>query len=151
MAKTNKSKGFEKLSDPEKYLVAGPGGAPRHTADAAQRSLTTNQGVVVAAKQNTLNSGGRDPSLLEDFGFLEKITHFDHERLPERIVHARGSSAHGYFEVINPVPHRHFALVKESLARAGMEGERAEITPYQAPGDLDPSSALSIVVKPNRC
>ena len=94
-----------------------------------------------------MNSGGRDSSLLEHFGSLEKITHFDHERIPERIVHTRGSGASGYFEVINPIPHRHFALVKESLARAGTEGERAEITPYQAPGDLDPSPALSLVGK----
>ena len=138
MAKTNKSKGFEKLSDPEKYLVAGPGGATRQTADAAQGSLTTNQGVVAADNQNTLNSGGRDPSLPGD--------------IPERIVHARGSGAHGYFEAINPIPHRRFALVKESLARAvetaiSIEGERAAITPYQAPGDLDPSPALSLVGK----
>jgi hypothetical protein len=60
MAKTSKTKGFEKLSDPEKYLVAGPGGATHQTADAAQGSLTTNQGVVVADNQNTLKSGGRD-------------------------------------------------------------------------------------------
>ena len=66
---------------------------------------TTNQGVVVADNQNTLKSGGRGPSLLEDFAFREKITLFDHERIPERIVHARGSGAHGYFEVTNPIPH----------------------------------------------
>jgi C-terminal domain found in long catalases len=72
MAKTPKTKGFEKLSDPEKYLVAGPGGATHKTADAAPGSLTTNQGVVVADNQNTLKSGGRGPSLLEDFAFREK-------------------------------------------------------------------------------
>src|ERR1700735_2462922 len=98
MAKTSKTKGFEKLSDPEKYLVAGPGGATHQTADAAQGSLTTNQGVVVADNQNTLKSGGRGPSLLEDFAFREAVLHFDHERIPERIVHARGSGAHGYFQ-----------------------------------------------------
>jgi Catalase len=85
-------------------LVAGPGGATHQTADAAQASLTTNQGVVVADNQNTLKSGVRGPSLLEDFAFREKITHFDHERIPERIVQARGSGAHGYFEVTNPIP-----------------------------------------------
>ena len=104
MAKTKKTKGFEKLKDPEEYLVAGPGGATHQIADAAQGSLTTNQGVVVADNQNTLKSGERGPSLLEDFAFREKITHFDHERIPERIVHARGSGAHGYFEVTNPIP-----------------------------------------------
>ena len=105
MAKTSKTKGFEKLGDPEKYLAAGPGGATHQTADTAEASLTTNQGVVVADNQNTLKSGERGPSLLEDFAFREKITHFDHERIPERIVHARGSGAHGYFEVTNPIPH----------------------------------------------
>jgi catalase len=72
MAKTPKTKGFEKLSDPEKYLVAGPGGATHQTADAAPGSLTTNQGVVVADNQNTLKSGGWGPSILEDFAFREK-------------------------------------------------------------------------------
>lgn len=71
MATTGKTKGFEKLRDPEKYLVAGPGGATHQTADAAQGSLTTNQGVVVADNQNTLKSGGRGPSLLEDFAVRE--------------------------------------------------------------------------------
>ena len=105
MAKTKKAKDFRKLEDPEKYLVAGPGGATHQTAETAHGFLTTNQGVVVADNQNTLKSGARGPSLLEDFAFREKITHFDHERIPERIVHARGSGAHGYFEVTNPIPH----------------------------------------------
>jgi catalase len=59
--------------------------------------LTTNQGVPIADDQNTLRAGVRGPALLEDFHFLEKLTHFDHERIPERIVHARGSAAHGVF------------------------------------------------------
>ena len=62
------------------------------------RALTTNQGVPVADNQNSLKAGLRGPALLEDFILREKITHFDHERIPERIVHARGSGAHGYFE-----------------------------------------------------
>ncbi len=61
--------------------------------------LTTNQGVRVNDDQNTLKDGERGPSLLEDFIFREKITHFDHERIPERVVHARGAGAHGYFQV----------------------------------------------------
>ena len=61
--------------------------------------LTTNQGVVVADNQNSLKANLRGPTLLEDFILREKITHFDHERIPERIVHARGSGAHGYFEL----------------------------------------------------
>lgn len=65
--------------------------------------LTTNQGVRISDNQNTLKAGERGPSLLEDFIFREKITHFDHERVPERIVHARGSAAHGYFQVYEPL------------------------------------------------
>ena len=61
--------------------------------------LTTQQGLVVADNQNSLRVGPRGPALLEDFILREKITHFDHERIPERIVHARGSGAHGHFEL----------------------------------------------------
>jgi catalase len=60
--------------------------------------LTTNQGLPISDNQNSLKAGGRGPTLLEDFILREKITHFDHERIPERIVHARGSAAHGYFQ-----------------------------------------------------
>lgn len=60
--------------------------------------LTTNQGVPVADNQHSLKAGLRGPTLMEDFIFREKMTHFDHERIPERVVHARGSAAHGYFE-----------------------------------------------------
>ncbi len=66
--------------------------------DGSQQVLTTNQGVAIADNQNSLKAGLRGPTLLEDFILREKITHFDHERIPERIVHARGSAAHGYFE-----------------------------------------------------
>lgn len=69
----------------------------RDTADAAH--LTTNQGIRISDNQNSLRSGDRGPTLLEDFVLREKIFHFDHERIPERIVHARGSGAHGYFEL----------------------------------------------------
>ncbi|MBD8143456.1 MULTISPECIES: catalase HPII [Pantoea] len=62
------------------------------------RALTTNQGTRIANDQNSLRAGSRGPTLLEDFIMREKITHFDHERIPERIVHARGSAAHGYFQ-----------------------------------------------------
>lgn len=65
--------------------------------------LTTNQGTKVSDDRNTLKVGERGPSLLEDFISREKITHFDHERIPERVVHARGSGAHGYFQVYQPM------------------------------------------------
>ncbi len=67
--------------------------------DGAGHALTTNQGVKISDNQNSLKAGERGPTLLEDFIMREKITHFDHERIPERIVHARGSAAHGYFEL----------------------------------------------------
>ncbi|MGB3610813.1 MAG: catalase HPII [Cellvibrio sp.] len=71
--------------------------------DATGQSLTTNTGVKIANNQNTLRAGERGPSLLEDFLMREKITHFDHERIPERVVHARGAAAHGYFQVYEPL------------------------------------------------
>jgi catalase len=77
-----------------------PGNGPldRVRVDSTGQTLTTNQGVRISDNQNSLKAGLRGPTLLEDFVLREKITHFDHERIPERIVHARGSAAHGYFE-----------------------------------------------------
>ena len=69
-----------------------------HRSDATGQALTTNQGVKIADNQNSLKAGIRGSTLLEDFILREKITHFDHERIPERIVHARGVGAHGYFQ-----------------------------------------------------
>ena len=62
--------------------------------------LTTNQGIRISDNQNSLKAGARGPTLLEDFVLREKIFHFDHERIPERIVHARGSAAHGFFRAV---------------------------------------------------
>ena len=73
--------------------------------------LTTNHGVPISDNQNSLKAGPRGPSLLEDFVLREKIFHFDHERIPERIVHARGSGAHGIFKVTKAIP----ALTKAGL------------------------------------
>lgn len=73
-------------------------------ADSGGQVLTTNQGVQVSDNQNSLKAGLRGPALLKDFVLREKITHFDHERIPERIVHARGSAAHGYFECYKALP-----------------------------------------------
>ena len=82
--------------------------------------LTTNQGVPVSNNQDSLKAGLRGPTLLEDFVLREKITHFDHERIPERIVHARGSAAHGFFEAYEPLP---------ELTRATVFAESGKITP----------------------
>jgi catalase len=70
----------------------------RVRVDGSAQQLTTNQGVPVADNQNSLKVGLRGPTAMEDFILREKLTHFDHERIPERVVHARGSAAHGYFE-----------------------------------------------------
>ncbi|STQ46830.1 Catalase HPII [Ewingella americana] len=69
-----------------------------HRKNGEKRALTTNQGTKISDDQNSLTAGSRGPTLLEDFILREKITHFDHERIPERIVHARGAAAHGYFQ-----------------------------------------------------
>lgn len=71
----------------------------QNKSDSADQMMTTDQGLKINDDNNTLKAGERGPSLLEDFILREKITHFDHERIPERIVHARGSAAHGYFQV----------------------------------------------------
>lgn len=92
----------------------------RARVDSAGEVLTTNQGVAVGDNQNSLKAGLRGPSLLEDFILREKITHFDHERIPERIVHARGSAAHGYFEAYQPLT---------DLTRAAPFQEAGKITP----------------------
>src|SRR6187399_3007175 len=70
-----------------------------NTSNGTDKFLTTDQGVKINDNNNSLKAGERGPSLLEDFILREKITHFDHERIPERVVHARGSGAHGYFEL----------------------------------------------------
>lgn len=85
--------------DPDADAPRGHGGELQQQAGGEHPQLTTNQGVVIADNQNSLKQGPRGPTLLEDFILREKITHFDHERIPERIVHARGSAAHGYFEL----------------------------------------------------
>lgn len=66
--------------------------------DSKDKYLTTNEGVRVNHTDDSLKAGPRGPTVMEDFHFREKLTHFDHERIPERVVHARGSGAHGYFQ-----------------------------------------------------
>ncbi|MGH3373933.1 MAG: catalase [Actinoallomurus sp.] len=70
-----------------------------YRVDPREAVLTTDQGIPVGETDNSLRAGERGPTLLEDFHFREKITHFDHERIPERVVHARGSGAYGYFQL----------------------------------------------------
>ncbi len=79
-------------------LEQGHGGETHQTANDDHLVLTTNHGMPISDNQNQLKAGERGPVLLEDEVYREKINHFDHERIPERIVHARGTAAHGYFE-----------------------------------------------------
>ncbi len=75
------------------------GGEMHQVAGGEHHALTTNQGVAISDNQNSLRANPQGPTLLEDFILREKITHFDHERIPERIVHARGTGVHGFFEL----------------------------------------------------
>jgi catalase len=84
-------------------IILGNGGEVHQQATSEETLLTTNQGVPIADNQNSLKAGARGPVLLQDFILREKITHFDHERIPERVVHARGSAAHGFFECLEPL------------------------------------------------
>ena len=87
----------EKARSDETQL--GNGGELHQLASGDHAQLTTNQGIAISDNQNSLKANPRGPTLLEDFILREKITHFDHERIPERIVHARGTGVHGYFEL----------------------------------------------------
>jgi catalase len=91
-----------------------------HRDDPTGTVLTTDQGIRVDDTDNSLKIGERGPTLLEDFHFREKIMRFDHERIPERVVHARGSGAHGYFQVYEPLT---------DLTRAGFLQDPSAKTP----------------------
>ncbi len=106
--------------EPQLGFNAGNESLDRVRADSSGRVLTTNQGVPVSDNQNSLKAGYRGPALLEDFILREKITHFDHERIPERVVHARGSAAHGYFECYESL---------EQYTRASLFAEAGKQTP----------------------
>ena len=106
---------------PKAKTVVGAGGEIHQTEVEAHARLTTNHGVPISDNQNSLKGGVRGPTLLEDMILREKIQHFDHERIPERIVHARGSGAHGYFELTE-------SLAEFSNAKILTEvGERTEV------------------------
>ncbi|BCH14993.1 MULTISPECIES: catalase [unclassified Mesorhizobium] len=98
MAKTTRQSSGKPATIHDQKLVRGNGGELHQIAEGDSEILTTAQGSPVADDQNTLKIGQRGPSLIEDFHFREKIFHFDHERIPERVVHARGYGAHGFFE-----------------------------------------------------
>jgi len=88
----------QKKTTPDSGVLTGTGGELHQTAGEDVSVLTTQQGTPVSDGQNSLKIGARGPTTLEDFHLREKIFHFDHERIPERVVHARGYGAHGFFE-----------------------------------------------------
>lgn len=90
---------------PQSGTNAGNQSLDRVRVDSTGQALSTSQGVPVSDNQHSLKAGLRGPSLMEDFVLREKLTHFDHERIPERVVHARGTGAHGYFECYDPLTH----------------------------------------------
>ena len=98
----------------------GDGGELHQLAGGDVPTLTTQQGIPVADDQNSLRQGTRGPTLLEDAHFREKIFHFDHERIPERVVHARGYAAHGFFELTQPL---------SDVTRADIFQRKGERTP----------------------
>ena len=89
-----KNKSVNEVPETKKDIDLNP---EKEKSDA--QFMTTNQGVKINDDQNSLKAGDRGSTLMEDFIFREKMTHFDHERIPERIVHARGSGAHGTFKL----------------------------------------------------
>ncbi|PDS78283.1 catalase [Rhizobium sp. L43] len=96
--KTSKTSPADNATIHDQKLQRGAGGELHQFAEDGMPVLTTAQGGPVSDDQNTLRLGARGPALIDDFHFREKIFHFDHERIPERVVHARGYGAHGYFE-----------------------------------------------------
>ncbi|MGA1804870.1 catalase [Rhizobium sp. HT1-10] len=111
----------DKVTIHDQTLSRGNGGELHQIAEGDTPVLTTSQGGPVSDDQNTLKVGARGPALIDDFHFREKMFHFDHERIPERVVHARGYGAHGYFETY------------ESLA----DYTRADL--FQRPGEKTPA------------
>ena len=124
MSETETQPGTDERGENVRYgdqqVRRGRGGETHQTTRDGRPPLTTQQGVVVSDDQNTLRVSERGPAQLEDFHFREKMFHFDHERIPERVVHARGYGAHGYFENYEPLT---------GLTRADLFQRAGERTP----------------------
>src|ERR1700691_5387966 len=119
IASEKRGKKKESRSGEEARQAAG--GELHQIARGQHPALTTNQGVLLSDNQNSLKAHPRGPALLEDFILREKITHFDHERIPERIVHARATGVHGFFELTS-------SLKKYTTARILTEvGEKTPV------------------------
>jgi len=120
MADTKDDAPLKPATYADAQVKTGAGGETHQTAGGDTPVLTTQQGVPVADDQNSLRAGARGPTLLEDFHFREKIFHFDHERIPERVVHARGFGAHGFFETYDSLA---------DVTRADLFQRKGEKTP----------------------
>jgi len=152
--KSSPSSAARSARSPAKRSAARSGDSARGNGDELQQQagdrhppLTTAQGIPVSDNQNSLRATPRGPTLLEDFVLREKITHFDHERIPERIVHARGSAAHGHFELTK-------SLAKYTTARILTEvGKKTPVfarfsTVAGGPGSVDtPRDVRGFAVK----
>ena len=123
MAKKSESTSASSVSLPSASMATGAGGEVHQIAAKGQPRLTTNHGTPISDDHNSLKAGPRGPTLLEDFVLREKIFHFDHERIPERVVHARGLAAHGYFELTDSL---------SDLTTALVLGEVGKLTPVFA-------------------
>jgi catalase len=123
MARPLGKKSVSKSTSPKSKVLSNGGETHQQVTGnrvAPTSYLTTNHGARISDNQNSLRLGARGPTLLEDFVLREKIFHFDHERIPERIVHARGSGAHGYFECTRAIP---------ELTRATVFAKKGKRTP----------------------
>ncbi|HET9843687.1 MAG TPA: catalase, partial [Gammaproteobacteria bacterium] len=121
MKKTKKDlPGLEAKQLHDQTMLLGKGGDSHQIAEKKQAVLTTQLGTPISDDQNSLKSGDQGPVLMEDFVFREKLFHFDHERIPERVVHARGFGAHGFFENYKPL---------SDITRAHLFQRKGEKTP----------------------
>ena len=107
----------------DQKLTRGPGDELHQAAGGDTPVLTTNLGTPIADDQNSLRAGLRGPTLMKDFHFREKIFHFDHERIPERVVRARGMGVHGHFELYDSL---------SDITRADLSCRRPASSPMRA-------------------
>ena len=108
-------------------VQTGVGGEVHQKSGGEVPVMTTQQGVPVGDDQNSLRIGRRGPTAMEDFHFREKMFHFDHERIPERVVHARGYGAHGYFETYKSLSDITEADIFQRLGMAYATPEQRDI------------------------
>ena len=137
MATSNDEDSRQVVQYGDQQVERGHGGETHRVAAGGGPRLTTQQGTVVSDDQNTLRAGERGPAALEDFHFREKIFHFDHERIPERVVHARGYGAHGYFECAGALAAQPAArdFVTDAYAHAKFIGHMGAAAPlFEAAG-----------------